>query len=238
MMETPPRTDEEFLRWNEEMAIKYNPDAYHESPNLVIRWVERSRVKRILTFLHLRSTDRVLEVGVGAGNILSRVPVEERWGLDLSPTLLAIARRTLPDAHLIQGDAEQFPPELREQIFDRVFCSEVLEHVRHPDRVIREIASVLASDGIAVISVPNERFINKVKTLLLRLQLFSFFFPGLSKKMDDEWHLHTFDRALLQHVVGDALVFDQIHAVPFFWFPIRIVAQLRKPSSVQGSATR
>jgi len=221
-----PRTDEEFFRWNEDMASKYNPDAYHESSNIVVRWIEQRRVQRIKRFLNAQPDHRVLEVGVGAGNILAQIPSRNRSGLDLSPSLLEMARRRLPDVQLYEGDAEQFPLELRKQTFDRVFCSEVLEHVRHPERVVREMANVLAPRGIVVISVPNEKFINAVKGLLLKFRIFTMLFPGISLKMDDEWHLHSFDRKLLRKTVGDALVIERIDAVPFEWFPIRLVSRL------------
>ncbi len=226
MQPNAPKTDQEFFAWNEAMAVTYNPDDYHQSANGVVRWIEGARVRRILAFLGVQSEHRVLEVGVGAGNILARIPAHHRAGIDLSPSLLALARTRLPDATLIEGDAERFPEELRQQQFDRVFCSEVLEHVRHPDRVVGEMAHVLAPGGIAVISVPNERFINAVKTILLKTRVFLRLFPGISTKMDDEWHLHTFDRELLRRTVTPFFKMERLDAVPFSWFPIRLVARL------------
>lgn len=226
MMQHAPQTDQEFFEWNEAMAEKYNPDAYHESSNAIVRWIERTRVKKIIQFLDATPNTRTLEVGVGAGNILAQIPGGQRAGLDLSPSLLAIARRRLPHAALYEGDAEAFPELVRNQRFDRVFCSEVLEHVRHPERVVAEMRRVIAPNGVVVISVPNEKFINAVKGFLLKLRIFRTLFPNVSIKMDDEWHLHTFDRALLRKTVGDQFVIERIDAVPFSFFPIRLVARL------------
>ncbi len=233
MTEIPLKTEEEFFRWNEDMARKYNPDAYHESSNAVVRWIERSRVRRILSFLDSAPSSRVLEVGVGAGNILAQVPAGERVGIDISPTLLAIAKKRLPEARLYEGNAERFPSDLRAERFDRVFCSEVLEHVQHPGLVVKEMAAVLRPDGVAVISVPNEKFINALKGWLLKLRVFKLLFPKLSVKMDDEWHLHTFDRALLKQTIGDALTIERIEAVPYSWLPIRLVARLRQSGTAR-----
>lgn len=235
-MTIPPKTEEEFFRWNEDMARKYNPDAYHESSNAVVRWIERSRVRRIMSFLGSTPALRVLEVGVGAGNILAQIPAGERTGIDISPTLLVLAKKRLPDARLYEGNAERFPDELRQRRFDRVFCSEVLEHVQHPELVVREMAAVLMPGGVAVISVPNEKFINALKGWLLKLRVFKLLFSKLSVKMDDEWHLHTFDRNLLVSVIGDAFVIERIDAVPYSWLPIRLVARLRKPTASDSRA--
>lgn len=227
-MTPAPKTSDEFFRWNEEMAAKYNPDAYHQSSNFIVRWIEASRVRRILSFLEAVPGHRVLEVGVGAANILAQVPVQDRSGLDLSPSLLAIAKRRIPEARLYQGNAESFPEELRQQCFDRVFCSEVLEHVQNPERVVSEMAHVLQSGGVVVVSVPNEKFINRVKSLLLKARVFRLLFPHLSTKMDDEWHLHAFDRSLLRKTVESAFIIERLEAVPFAWLPIRLVARLRR----------
>ena len=51
------------------------------------------------------------------------------------------------------GDAEQLPFEAG--TFDRIVCSEVLEHVPDPDVVLAEIARVLKPGGIFVASVPR-----------------------------------------------------------------------------------
>lgn len=209
------------------MAEKYNPDTYHQHINPIVRWVEASRVRCILRFLNTQNEHRTLEVGVGAGNILAQIPTAHRSGLDLSPTLLAQARARLPDAQLIQGDAQQFPESLRQQQFDRVFCSEVLEHVPDPEAVVRQMASVLTKDGIAVISVPNEQVINRIKAILLKLGLLRRLFPGISTNMVDEWHLHLFSRKRLMQAVEGVFVVDRIQAAPFFWLPIRLVAKVR-----------
>jgi len=229
---TTPRDmgEQEFKAWNEGMAEKYNPDRYHRGSNAIVRWIERSRVKRILRHLASTIDCRVLEVGVGAGNILVQVPACEAWGLDLSPILLEIAAKRLPSATLVEGNAESFPPRFDGQTFDRVYCSEVLEHVQHPRRVVENMARAMASGGIAVISVPNEKVINRLKAVLQRLRIFRILFPDMSRKMDDEWHLHAFDEALLRETVSGLFEITDIEPVPYRWLPIRLVSRLRKLS--------
>ncbi|MBL8230870.1 MAG: class I SAM-dependent methyltransferase [Bryobacterales bacterium] len=50
------------------------------------------------------------------------------------------------------ANAEALP--FRSAVFDRVECDAVLEHVRHPERVIREIARVLRGGGYAHLVTP------------------------------------------------------------------------------------
>src|SRR5205814_221266 len=119
---------------------------------------------------------RVLEVGCGGGNVLERVP-GRRFGIDLSPFILSKARARLHGAaQLVRGDAMRLP--FADGAFDRVFCSEVLEHVLEPEVVVREMRRVLAPGGFAVVSVPNEALINRVKRTVFALPVGRRLFGG------------------------------------------------------------
>jgi SAM-dependent methyltransferase len=52
----------------------------------------------------------------------------------------------------IQADAHELPFD--DDVFQRVECDAVLEHVEHPERVMREIERVLAPGGFAHIVTP------------------------------------------------------------------------------------
>lgn len=91
----------------------------------------------------LVSNGRVLDLGCGTGaflaSIAARYPRLELAGLDLTPALLAEARRRVPRAHLIEGDAEALP--FKEGTFDVVCSLNVLHHLhdrqRHVDALTR-----------------------------------------------------------------------------------------------------
>lgn len=226
-----PRDRSQFTAWNEEMVQRFDPDAYHTHSPLPIRLVERLRVRAIRNLLDAGERTRVLEVGVGGGNVLERVP-GRRFGLDLSPFILRKAQARLgAAAELVRGDAMALP--FADGSFDRVFCSEVLEHVLEPEAVVREMLRVLAAGGFAVVSVPNEALINRVKAIVFRLPLGRRLTGGgggeyqVSEKMDDEWHLHQFDRARLEQAVAGRFDIDALVGVPSRLMPLRWVARLR-----------
>lgn len=223
---------ESFKRWNEEMAHRYDPEAYHNHPNVLVRTVERMRVKQLLTLLDPRPGHRVLEVGCGAGNILAEIHHAELHGIDLSPWLLDKARARLgPRAHLREGWAEELP--YPDGHFDRVYASEVLEHVTDPARVLAEMRRVLKPDGRAVVSFPNEALIDRIKDVLIATRLWRFFSGQTNKgysasaRMTDEWHLHALTVPAVQSMAAPWFRVEAVAGVPTSLTPLRHVMALR-----------
>ncbi len=224
------RNRAEVQAWNDAMVRKYDLDRFHNHPSVLVRWIEGERVRRIWALLAPRAKDRVLEVGCGAGHLLARVPAGRRFGVDLAHVLLQRARGRLgADAALAQGDAVELP--FPSDTFERVYCSEVLEHLPDPAAALDEIRRVLKAGGVAVLSVPNESLINASKTLLRRTGLLRLFLRAdraeyeMPDRMDDEWHLHTFDRASFLALVPPRLLVTHVLGVPLRWLPLRYVVR-------------
>jgi ubiquinone/menaquinone biosynthesis C-methylase UbiE len=216
----------EVKAWNDAMVVKYDLDRFHEHPSPFVRHVESRRVAVIWKLLDARASHRVLEVGCGAGHLLAGLPAGRPVGVDLAESLLARTRRRLgARVTLAQADASALP--FAAGSFERVYCSEVLEHLVDPAVAVTEIARVLARGGVAVLSVPNERLINVAKDLVRRLGLWRLVMRGsdyaMPERMDDEWHLHAFDVAGLRALVPPALVVQRVVAVPSPVLPLRWV---------------
>ena len=225
------QSQSDFTVWNDAMAAKYDLDLFHNHPSRVVRYVEKKRIRRVFALLSLRPEHRVVEVGCGAGHLLAQLPLARPFGLDLSESLLHKAKRRLHShAHLIQGDAEQLP--IQSGAIDRVYCSEVLEHLQDPRKALLELLRVLGPHGVAVVSVPNERLINRAKSLLRRTGVYSRLIRtdaesySMPHRMDDEWHLHSFDRAMLHCLAPSGFTISRVETIPFKWLPLRYVMRL------------
>jgi SAM-dependent methyltransferase len=68
------------------------------------------------------------------------------------------------DVEFVKGQIEQL--DLRSGGFDRLICTEVLEHTTNPDEVLHAIRNLLANDGRAIITVPIDAIIDVAKQLL------------------------------------------------------------------------
>ncbi len=219
-----------FETWNEEMAKKYNPDIKaHHSPNLVIRLIERTRTKRIIDFLNPHNSDRIIDLGCGAGNIMERIKfAKEIVGVDLSSFLLNLAkkRKYQRPVRFIKTNIEKLSREIADSKFDKIYCSETLEHVENPDKVLKEIKKIAKKNSVIVISIPNENLINKIKNILQKIRLFNLIFPDMPVKMDEEWHLHSFDLIKLKEMTRRDYVIKKIKRIPFCILPLRYVVKL------------
>ena len=171
--------------------------------------IEAARVRAVLGLARIAPQDAVLEVGCEAGNLLVRTPPTRRLvGADISPRALADARALFAargrEADLVQVDAEQPLPWAR-GTFDVILCSEMLEHVRHPERVATNLAALCTPATRVVVSVPIEAPKLAIKGVLKRLGLLDRLFPGIEQGQS-EWHVHAFSPAMLRALLAEHFV--------------------------------
>lgn len=99
---------------------------------------------------------RVLDLGAGAGRSRNRflTAFSEtgcNWsGVDIADSPEVLARED-SDSGIHFYDGVSLPFE--SSSFDVIWCRQVLEHVRHPDKVISEVSRCLSDNGIFVGSV-------------------------------------------------------------------------------------
>jgi ubiquinone/menaquinone biosynthesis C-methylase UbiE len=93
----------------------------------------------------MRVLDLATGVGAMAGQLLERYPSIALAGVDLSEDQLAQARRNHPGLPVARADGSQLP--FADHTFDRVHCSWLLEHLRAPGPVLREVRRVLKRGG-------------------------------------------------------------------------------------------
>ncbi|OGS06550.1 MAG: hypothetical protein A3J70_15775 [Elusimicrobia bacterium RIFCSPHIGHO2_02_FULL_61_10] len=183
----------------------------------------------ILSPLRIKKTDRVLDVGCGAGNMLEHVDAR-RTGIDLSETMIERARAKLGNGvelKKMSADTLDFP----DNTFDKVMCSEVIEHVIDPSAVLKEIARVLKPGGIAAVSIPNESLLQWTKSLLLACKLKVLMRNDGHTNVEDvdnEWHLHHASLSLFRSWEKGRLRTLRTIRSPSFFIPFHYVFLLTK----------
>lgn len=116
-------------------------------------------IRRVLILAGDLTGLRILDVGCGEGQLLAeiatRYPTGHLYGVDFSTARLhAAADRAGPKVTFLEADVQKALP-FPDAFFDRVFCMETLEHLKAPERCLREISRILKPDGQAILTIPN-----------------------------------------------------------------------------------
>ena len=124
--------------------------------------------RRDLLALVPRDARRVLDVGCGEGNT-GRVLKAERpgivvAGIEKEPAVARIASAHLDEVHCIDLDCDAVSFG---EPFDCIICGDVIEHLKDPAAVLRQLHGALAVGGVLLWSVPNVRHYTIIAGLLL-----------------------------------------------------------------------
>lgn len=135
------------------------PDYYDTSiKNNVIQRIYHTRRFREICSLASPAGGAILDVGCDGGTLLreiaSAVQPGNVVGVDFSADAISYTKSQSPDFNVLIGDGERLP--FRDSSFDAVFCTEVLEHVEQPQKLLGEMKRCLKDGGYGVIAVPQE----------------------------------------------------------------------------------
>ncbi len=178
---------------------------------------------------------RVLDVGCGvdARFAMSVTEPDEYWGLDIIEPRVHLQ-------HFVQLDLNS--PDILNavgnQLFDVIFCGEVIEHVFSPDALLEGIKSVMHSRSIVVLSTPNLAY--WVNRFLLPLGIYPLFLENsarhkfgrrtrlLGQGNPTEGHIHVFThRAMVEMLTEQGFYIRQIQSVPLWNFgPDRLICRV------------
>lgn len=164
----------EVANWKEVQEELADDDIHsqmYESKNPIVRYISRKRLESISSLIDDSSKPKILEIGCGDGFVLKTLESKsaELHGIDISTKRVERAKRFLPHAKICEADAENLPFE--DNCFNVTVCSEVLEHLKNPQKAVEEMIRVTKKSGDMIVSVPNEFNWHIGRLLLLRFPL-------------------------------------------------------------------
>lgn len=141
-------------------------ELHHRASSKALPLILRLRTQKFRKFFVSPNLD-ILEVGVGPGWNLLKLPARRRVGMDV----------TLAYAEFLRGQGIEFVSDLRQlqgQQFDAVILSHVMEHLLEPAGMLAQIGPLLKPDGKLVVVVPLEAPVRKTSLRDNNHHLFSW----------------------------------------------------------------
>jgi 2-polyprenyl-3-methyl-5-hydroxy-6-metoxy-1,4-benzoquinol methylase len=204
----------------DQLAREHPSDDYYERSPWPIRLVERRRLAIICDFMGDVAGLDVLEVGSGGGHVLQMFPAARLTALDVSEAYLEIARRNLAgyDVRFVKSEVEK--SGLPAASFDRIICTEVLEHVIDPESVLAAISPLLRPTGVAVVTVPNDPLIERLKSPLRRAPL-RWLVGDRMEWGGADYHLHRWTPSEFERLLSRHLRVVERRTAPMRGIPLR-----------------
>lgn len=153
------------LGWTPEQLAAYYEREYQQTNSLVAgaelaaRAHHEERLKNIGSIVErvlplVRTGDAVLDIGAGAGTLLSRLrpPADRCVGVEMNTPFVEFMRKELG----IEGHARDVNVVDFAGAFDVIVSINTLDHLADPLRTLRTIRRLLKPDGRVYLEVPNQ----------------------------------------------------------------------------------
>lgn len=133
----------------------------YTSKNPLMRRVIGGFLADVVSMVELTDASSILDAGCGEGFVSSRLRDKRVTGVDISRGALSVAQKNGPGVSLACGDIYRMP--FRSNSFDLVMATEVLEHLKEPEKAMIEVGRL--SKRYCLFSVPNEPYFRAMDLL-------------------------------------------------------------------------
>lgn len=183
----------------------------HTSKNPIQKFLINNFYSSLISSVKPLRPDSILDAGCGEGftmDKLSKSIVGKKIeGVEYSKDAIILGKKLFPNLTSRQGSVYELP--YKDNSFDLVICTEVLEHLDEPTRALKEILRV--SKKYLIISVPNEP-----------LFMLSNFLRGknLSRLGNDKEHVNHWNPLSFKRYLSQNKVKIKKLSLPFPWITI------------------
>lgn len=130
----------------------------HTSNNPIQKFLIKNFYSSLISLAKPLKAESILDAGCGEGFTMDKLSKnglgKKIEGVEHSKDALILGKKLFPNLTFKEGSVYDMP--YKSNCFDLVVCTEVLEHVEYPVKVIKEALRV--SKKYVLLSVPNEPF--------------------------------------------------------------------------------
>jgi SAM-dependent methyltransferase len=118
-------------------------------------WSSSGEQLEALVRRYVTPESQVMDLGCGRGGVVELFWEDVKLAVGLDPDVPSLAEHRAHGMPVVRGTGEQLPFAV--ESFDLIVCLWVLEHLRSPEVVLREVRRVLRPGGHFVFLTPNLR---------------------------------------------------------------------------------
>lgn len=124
----------------------------------------KRRVISIIKYLDIKKGDVVLDAGCGEGfytMILSQLYDCKIYAIDHDDEILNLAKSHINDNYIgkvVFSKENIYKLNFKDNFFDKIICSEVIEHLPDEKPALKELYRVLKKEGKVIFTVPSENY--------------------------------------------------------------------------------
>lgn len=154
---------------SKEFALDFNSykavNSWYSLDKHVDDYLSEGRISFYTELINLANTEgvtfenkNILDIGCGPGALLNelnkRYKNTKLTGIDFSEHAIMYARKKMPN---ITFEVKDVLKDHLKDKYDIIFCTEVLEHLENPEQTLKKILTLLSTNGVLILSVPNGR---------------------------------------------------------------------------------
>lgn len=165
--------EEEFTRINECVARTSPMSTHYNSVNFLESYLFNKKRRIISKVLKDFNTKSVIDIGCGDGGLaeILSTNIIKYVGVDISPTQISNAKKRVQRKEVLFKVGDACKMNFPENSFTAAVCTDVIEHVQNPAKLLDTLKQIVVNDGYILISIPNEYFWALARLILLRFPL-------------------------------------------------------------------
>ena len=148
----------------------------------------------------VRPGSEVLDVGAGPGVLAAHLNAKRACfvdGIELDPSSAVYGTSAFRSLWIADLEQDNVAILVGEKRYDAIICADVLEHLRTPEQLLRQLIPLLKPDGVLLLSVPN------VAHAGLIAELISGELRYREEGLLDRTHIRFFTRSSLLRMLAD-----------------------------------
>jgi methionine biosynthesis protein MetW len=133
---------------------------------------------------------KILDIGCSIGTLGKQIKQErdvEVIGIEIDKNMSSVAQESLDKVITVDVETLGLDTYFPSMYFDCVILADIIEHLKDPWSLLKNVSSILSSNGLVIASIPNIRHYTTIINLVMK-----GYWPYRDRGIHDKTHLRFF----------------------------------------------